>query len=506
MALDIPRQQYTGVIKQQTIGDGEYRIVIGGETALPFYLFEGLMPNQPRIAIQVVDYEPEDWPEAVKEPYRDVMADPAAWARKAQDVYGADMVHLWLKSADPNGLNRPIEEVAATVKKVAAAVRVPLIVWGTLNVECDAKLLKAVAETCPRKDIVIGPVQEGNYKQLGAVALGFGMRIVASSPIDINLAKQLNILLTNLGVPLENIIIDPTTGGLGYGLEYTYSVMERIRQAALMQNDEKLQCPFLCNLADEVWKTKEVKQPSDAIMGSAAERGILMEAVTAVTLLLAGADILVMRHPQAIAQVRRYIATLGGFEVPKTTDARPVHANERHTAAGETLISPSRVASSLKEGALCKIVQIMDMPVELAPGYAIALIKSIDPEEADEGIVLGPRRGQSLQEQAEKERETAGYSGKAASSPVQPEFRPAREWEPLEDGIGNYDYQHAAKKDFAGKEVKVINESYEPGIPHHKHDWRGISVERQEKLSQIKTGLRYWYGEGYGSEKRKKPA
>ena len=250
-------------------------------------------------------------------PIKEVLADPVGWAKKAQDEYGADFVQLWLKSTDPNGLNRSADEAVQTAKAVADAISVPLIIWGTNNAEKDAEVLGKVAEACAGKDIIIGPVSEANYKQLGAKALAYNMTVVATSPIDINLAKQLNILLSNLGVPLEKIIIDPTTGGLGYGLEYTFSVMERIRQAAITQEDKTLQCPFIANLADEVWKTKEAKMASDEQMGDARKRGILMEALTATTLLSAGANMLVMRHPEAVKQVRAYIAELGGFEIPK---------------------------------------------------------------------------------------------------------------------------------------------------------------------------------------------
>ena len=331
MPIEIPRQNYAGKVKPLTLGAGQKAVTVGGEEIYPFYTFEGTMPFAPRIAIQVLDYKPDEWPEALKEPYADVLHDPVAWAKKAQDVYKADMIHLWLKSTDPNGLNRSAQEAARTAKAVADAIALPLIVWGTANADKDVEVLKAVAEACRGKDIIIGPVDEANHKQLGAQALADNLTLIANSPIDINLAKQLNILLSNLGVPIEKIIIDPTTGGLGYGIEYTYSVMERIRQAAITQNDEKLQCPFFCNLAEEVWKTKEAKQESGALMGDARKRGILMEAITASTLLNAGADILVMRHPDAILQVRRYIADLGGFAAPKSAEI-PV-AEKREVSA-----------------------------------------------------------------------------------------------------------------------------------------------------------------------------
>ena len=225
---------------------------------------------------------------------------------------------LWGRTDRPSALQyrserpEPIgEEAARTAKSVAAAVDVPVIVWGSSNTDKDAEVLRKVAEVCDGMNLIIGPVVEGNYKPVGAGAIAYKHVAVASSPIDINLAKQLNILLGNLGVPDGQILVDPTTGSLGYGLEYTYSVMERDRMAALTQQDERLQFPILCNLAKEVWKTKEAKLGAEApLLGDAKKRGILMEAVTAVTLLLAGADLLVMRHPDAIKLVREMIAEL----------------------------------------------------------------------------------------------------------------------------------------------------------------------------------------------------
>jgi acetyl-CoA decarbonylase/synthase complex subunit delta len=199
-----------------------------------------------------------------------------------------------------------------TVKKVADAISVPLLVWGCVNDEKDALLLRRVAEVCEGKNIAVGPVVDKNYKQIGAMAIGYNQSVMASSPIDVNLAKQLNILLGNLGIPDDRVIIDPTTGGLGYGLEYTYSVMERDRMAALTQEDVKLQSPIVCNMAHEVWKTKETKLTTEENpkLGDAKKRSILMESVTAMTLLTAGADILIMRHPDAVALVKDMINEL----------------------------------------------------------------------------------------------------------------------------------------------------------------------------------------------------
>ena len=285
---------------------------MGGETSYPFHVFEGEMPNKPVIAMEVYDSKPEEWPEAAIEPFRDVIDDPVTWAKKCIEVYGAEIIALQLASIDPNAQDRPADEAVEVVKKVAEAVDVPLIVWGCANVEKDIEVLRKVAEVCSGRNLIIGPVQEGNYKQLGAVAIAYNHTVIASTPIDINLAKQLNVLLGNLGVPDKQILIDPTTGGLGYGLEYTYSVMERVRMAALTQEDERLQFPMICNMAKEVWKAKETKisQEDDPKFGDPGKRGILMETITAVALLLAGADILIMRHPEAINATRGMIEDL----------------------------------------------------------------------------------------------------------------------------------------------------------------------------------------------------
>ncbi len=310
MAVELPKGVYTGAIREIQLGKPEHEMVVGGESAYPFYLFEGEMPFPPRIAIEINDVGAEGWPEAVRKPYEDVLSDPVAWAKKAIDEFGADLIQLTLTSTDPNGQDGPADKAAEAAKAVADAIDVPLVVWGTTNVTKDAEVLRAVCEACADHTLMIGPVQKENYKQIGAGIIASGHIAVANSPIDINLAKQLNVLLTNLGVPEERIIVDPTVGGLGYGLEYTYSVMERARMAAMVQQDDQLRYPLYCNLGFEVWKVKEVRE-EDEKMGDPATRGMLMEAITASTLLIAGADILVMRHPEAIKQIRQLVADLG---------------------------------------------------------------------------------------------------------------------------------------------------------------------------------------------------
>jgi acetyl-CoA decarbonylase/synthase complex subunit delta len=313
LAFEIPKTKYSGSIKTVTIGHGAKAITLGGETAYNFYLHEGAMPNKPRIAMEIWDIDPTgEWPAPVLEPFKDVCGDPVAWAKKCVTYYGPDAIALILKSTDPNGDNASAESAAATAKKVADAIDIPLIVYGTSAVDKDAEVLSAVAEACAGKNIVIGPLQEKNFKKIGAQALAYGHTVSANSPIDVNLAKQLNILLGNLGVQDSKILIDPTTGGLGYGMEYAYSVAERIRMAALTQEDDKLQLPLLNYVGQEVWKVKECRLNNEEApeLGDQEKRGILMEAITANSILLAGSDMVIMRHPEAIKLVKAQIEEL----------------------------------------------------------------------------------------------------------------------------------------------------------------------------------------------------
>ncbi len=324
MAFEFFKESYTGSIKEITLGKGDNAVTVGGETCYPFYQFEGAMPNKPKIAMEIWDMEPEDWPEAALAPFKDVISDPAAWAKKCVEEFGAEMIVLQLKSTDPNGDDASADDAAATVKKVLGAIDVPLIIWGTASVEKDEEVLKKIAEECEGKNLIIGPVEDKNHKGIGAAAMGFGHTIIASSPIDVNLAKQCNILLENLGMPMDRMIIDSTTGGLGYGLEYSYSVMERIRMAALAQGDDKLQLPIINNLGNEVWKCKEAKQPVEEapLLGDPEKRPILMEGVGAVAYLMGGSNVLIMRHPESIRMVKAYIDLV--YEGGMATDVAPI--------------------------------------------------------------------------------------------------------------------------------------------------------------------------------------
>ncbi len=341
MAFEIPKQPYSGEIGQTTIGAGGGALNLGGEESYPFHLFEGDMPNAPKIAMEIWDYDPsEEWPAAAVEPFKDVIASPDAWAKKNVDEYGADIIVLQMKSTDPNGMDRGTDEAAQVAKKVIEAVDVPVVVWGTANNQKDEEVLKKISEDCQGKNVALAPVEEANYKGVGASAIGYGHTIVASSPIDVNLAKQLNILLGNLGVPSEKIVIDPTTGGLGYGLEYSYSVMERIRMAALTQEDDKLQIPMISNIGNEVWKSKEAGQPLEEVptLGDPERRGVLMETVASVSYLLGGADVVILRHPESVRLTRSFIDLMMNGGV--ATDVPEISKNLKLQEADLLSISP----------------------------------------------------------------------------------------------------------------------------------------------------------------------
>jgi acetyl-CoA decarbonylase/synthase complex subunit delta len=312
VGFEMKKESYTGGIREISIGKGDSAVTVGGQTCYPFYTFEGKMPNKPVIAMEIWDMEPEDWAKPALAHFTDVVSDPVAWAKKCVEVYGAEAIVLQLKSIDPNDKDAKAEDAAATVKKVMDAIKVPLIVWGCANPAKDEEVFKAVCEACQGGNVILGPVEEKNYKGIAAAAMGYGHSVIASSPIDVNLAKQINILLENFGMPMDRVLVDPTTGGLGYGLEYSYSVMERLTMAAMTQGDEKLQYPMINNLGNEVWKCKEAKQVvEDApLLGDPEKRGIMMEAIGAVSYLMSGTSLLIMRHPESIRLVKDYIKIL----------------------------------------------------------------------------------------------------------------------------------------------------------------------------------------------------
>jgi len=261
--------------------------------------------------MEVVDRVPEEWNDELKKAFADVYANPAAWAKKCVDELGADMIFLRLQSADPELGNSSAEKCIKTVKDVLAAVGVPLAVVGCGIDEVDNTIIAAVAEACAGENLLLGFATQENYNTIVAACMVHKHTVISQSPLDINICKQLNILINEMGLPLDKIIIDPSIGGLGYGIEYAYSIQERGRLGTL-QGDKMLAMPVLGTVGFEAWKAKEANVGVDEFpgWGEQAERGVLWEAVTASALLQAGIDILVMRHPEAVKLVKKNIEDL----------------------------------------------------------------------------------------------------------------------------------------------------------------------------------------------------
>lgn len=320
MLKELAKEQWSGKVNVVTIGatknEGGTRksiVKIGGQSTLPFMFSDGEVPNRPVIAAEIYDSAPTDWPEALGKELGDVYSNPAAWAKKIEEKAKVDLICLRLQSAHPDFGDRKPDEVAKVVKELTKATGLPLIIVGCGDDVKDNLILPACAEATKGEKCLIGSAVQDSYKTLVASCLADGHSIIAESPIDINIAKQLNILIHEMSFPLENIVINPTVGALGYGMEYAYSIMERARLAALT-GDKMLAQPFICFVGYEAWKAKEAKatQQEHPEWGPELERGIAWEALTATSFLQSGSDILVMRHPKAINKVREHIDTLMG--------------------------------------------------------------------------------------------------------------------------------------------------------------------------------------------------
>ncbi len=317
MPVELVKDKWPGSVRTAKIGataaEGGTRarsVTVGGETTLPFMHYEGAIPNRPLIAVEIRDRRPEDWSPLLLQTWGDVVDDPAQWA-KAAEAAGADLIQLALSLTDKAGNPITPEGAAATVKTVLAATGLPLIVFGPGQAEVDNTLLVAVAEAAKGERLLLGICEDKNYRTIVATAMANGHLVSARTPMDVNLAKQLNILISDMGLAADRIIMDPTTGALGYGIEYGYSVMERLRLAAL-QGDAMTQLPMLVTPGFEAWKTKESKvgEGVPEAWGDWENRAIHWESMTATALLESGADIIVLRHPQSIQRVKAAIDEL----------------------------------------------------------------------------------------------------------------------------------------------------------------------------------------------------
>jgi acetyl-CoA decarbonylase/synthase complex subunit delta len=317
MTVEIPKEKWSGQVREVTIGataeDGGTRsqtLTIGGETTLPFLNFEGSIPHRPALAIEIRDRKPDDWSPILLETWGDAMESPTAWAKAAEEA-GADLIYLVLSLTTADGEENTPENARRVVREVLDATGLPLAVAGPGQADVDNELLVPVAEEAEGERILLGICEEGNYRTIVAAALANNHLVQSKTPMDVNLSKQLVILINDMGIPLERIVMDPTTGALGYGIEYGYSVMERLRLAAL-QGDSMTQQPMLVNPGEEAWKVKESKvgEGVPESWGDWQSRALEWEALTASSLVQSGADILVLRHPDTLKRVKAMIDAL----------------------------------------------------------------------------------------------------------------------------------------------------------------------------------------------------
>ncbi len=310
-------EKWAGAVREVTIGatkdEGGSRgkaVTVGGARSIPFMDFDGDQGKRIAVAMDVCDIPPEDWPEPLLKNYADVVNDPAAWAKKCAE-YGADLICLKLDGIHPDKGNKSADDAVNTVKSILEAVDLPLIIWGCENDEKDNEVMPKVSQAAAGERCLLGGATQDNYKTITAVCLADGHNLITQAPVDINIGKQINILVTDLGFPLDRIVMFQTTGALGYGIEYCYSIHERGRIAAL-SGDGQMAAPVICDVGHEAWRAKEAKASDTEApqWGSFAERGIMWEAITAVTLVQSGVDIIRMYHPKAVSIVKEHIDKL----------------------------------------------------------------------------------------------------------------------------------------------------------------------------------------------------
>lgn len=313
MAFKMSVQKYSGKVSEVEIGTGEKAIKIGGENILPFYNFDGEAGNTQKVGIEITDVYPEGWTDSFKEMYKEVCDCPVKWAKHVEANTEADFICLKLESADPNGLDKTPEECAEIVKQVVDAISLPLVISGCGNHEKDGKVFEKVAQAVDGNNCLFLSATEDNYKAVGAATtMAYNHKVSAESSVDINLAKQLNVLLTQLGVKSENVVMNVGASAVGYGYEYVASTMDRIRLAAFGQNDKSLQMPIITPVSFETWHVKEsiASEEDEPAWGCVEKRGIAMEVSTAVSSLVGGSNAVILRHPESIETVKELVSAL----------------------------------------------------------------------------------------------------------------------------------------------------------------------------------------------------
>ena len=312
MAFTPKTAPFSGKINAVTLGTGDKAIVIGGQNVMPFYTFDAPIENAPKIGVEISDLAASWDAPALNEFYAGctTMVD---YAKKAETMPGADFLCLHFESADPNGENRSVAECVADAKAVADAVTMPIVIMGCKNIEKDGELFSKIAEALQGKNILVLSARNEDYKTVGAsVALAYGQKVGAETADDINLAKQLNIMLKGLSINPENIVMNIGTAAVGYGFEYVASTLDRVRLAALAQSDADLQMPIMSPVSPDAWSVKEstATEEDEPAWGNREERAIDMEVSTAAANLTGGADAVIMRHPAAVATIKKFITEL----------------------------------------------------------------------------------------------------------------------------------------------------------------------------------------------------
>ena len=310
----VPKKQtYNARINEVVLGAGEKAVTIGGQNVLAFHTFDAEITNAPKIGVELTDLGMAEYTMPGEQAFYEGCQTVVDMAKRAETMEGASFLCLHFEGADPNGLNKSVEECVQLAKDVADAVTMPIVIMGCKNVEKDTELFNKCAEALAGKNILVLSARDENYKTVGASAgLAYNQKVGAESAVDINLAKQLNTVMTQLGVNPQSIIMNIGSAAAGYGYEYVASTLDRIRDAALKQSDAMLQMPIMTPVSSDTWGVKEsvMAEADMPEWGNQEERGIEMEITTAAAVLAGGSDAVIMRHPSAIATIAKMIAAL----------------------------------------------------------------------------------------------------------------------------------------------------------------------------------------------------
>jgi acetyl-CoA decarbonylase/synthase complex subunit delta len=312
MAFKRVPQKFTASVNKVTIGTGDKAIVLGGENVMPLYSFDAPIENRAKIGVEITDSGYDQTVPGIAAFYAGAET-IGEIAKRASEMPGGDFVVLTLEGADPNGENKSIDECVAVAKEVADAIDVPLAIQGCKNIEKDAEMFNKLAEALEGKNILLISARTENYKTVSAGAvMAYNQKISAESAVDINLAKQLNVLISQMGVPADSYVMNIGSAAAGYGFEYVASTLDRVRGAALSQNDAMLQMPIITPVADDAWSVKEsvVSEEDFPEWGSRENRGVQMEVSSAAACLAGGSNAVILRHPASVKTISEIIADL----------------------------------------------------------------------------------------------------------------------------------------------------------------------------------------------------